>query len=80
MRIVLLVILLYSLLFSVGSLVMAIASKQIKKYKLFGKKDGENAVTVIKKSDDPSKYWLLSLMHLVNIFALAFIIIKFVIA
>ena len=80
MRIILVVLLAYALLFSLVSLVKALISKQVKKYNLFGTKKIENPVEIIVKDKDPKRYWLMSLMHFANVIVLAFIIVKFVIS
>ena len=78
MRIVLVVIALYALLFSLVSLIHSLVKKRVKKYNFFTKKTAKQKVEIVKREDDPKRYWIVNLFHFINIIVLAYAVFKFV--
>ncbi len=74
MRIVILVIFAYVMLFSLASLIKSLIVKRVKKYNFSKEKRTKNAVMVIDKVQDFKTYWKINFLHFINIIVLAFVI------
>ena len=74
MRIILLVILLYGLLFSLVSLVKSLFFKKVKKYS-FIKRDTGDFIEIVEKEKDPKNYWKVNFVHFVIIIIFSYLIV-----
>lgn len=78
MRIIILVIVAYVMLFSLASLIKSLIVKRAKKYNFSKDKRTKNAVMVIDKKLDSKTYWKINFFHFINVIVLAFIIFMLV--
>lgn len=74
MRIVLVVIFAYALLYSLFALGRALFTKQVKvhnfeKFKIEGEK-----VTFVKQEEDPKRFWVLCAVHFISVIVMASIV------